>query len=77
LATFRGTWGLVYWLYDGTEHPVSEPRYTLSFAGQHFAIRRGGTVSEEGALEDLDPGQTPKAFTYAPTTLEGAPVHLR
>jgi uncharacterized protein (TIGR03067 family) len=77
LGKFQGTWVLVYWLHNGEEHGVTEAKITLSCAGHHFVIRQGEAVIEEGEIEGLDPGQTPKAWTYAPTTVGGEPVQTR
>jgi uncharacterized protein (TIGR03067 family) len=76
-AKFQGTWVLVYWLYNGGERSTTEARITFSFTGAHFVIHRGDAVIEEGEIEDLDPDRTPKAFTYAPTTINGEPFRTK
>ena len=77
MAKLRGSWRLVYWLYDGKEPPESAGEIVLSVAAEEFAIRTGSVVTEGGALEGLDSGRSPKAFDYAPTIVEGRPVRLR
>jgi uncharacterized protein (TIGR03067 family) len=76
-AKFQGTWVLVYWLYNGEERPTTEARITFTFTGAHFVIHRGDAVIETGEIEGLDPDQTPKAFTYAPTTVNGEPFRTK
>jgi uncharacterized protein (TIGR03067 family) len=77
LAKFQGAWMLVYWLFNGKERPAREQKIIWSFVGEKFTIRAGETVIEKGALEGLDPEQSPKTFVYAPTEVEGRPFQLK
>jgi uncharacterized protein (TIGR03067 family) len=77
LKNFQGSWMLVYWLYNGKEPPHAEGKIILSFVGQAFTIQADEAVTERGEFERLDPGQSPKAFAYVPTELEGRPFQLK
>ncbi len=68
---------LVYWRYNGTEPPESGKEIILSLAAEKFTIRIGGAVTEEGVFEGLDPDESPKAFDYAPTQVDGRPVQWK
>jgi uncharacterized protein (TIGR03067 family) len=76
LDRLRGSWELVFWLFNGKEQPEPQGRPVMSFAGERFTITIGGAVTEEGVVE-LDPAQSPKAFDYEQTKVEGRPVRVR
>jgi uncharacterized protein (TIGR03067 family) len=77
LEKLRGSWELVYWLYNGREQSLAEGRPVMSFADEKFTIRVKESVIEKGVIEGLAPNRTPKPYEYAPTEVNGRPATLR
>jgi uncharacterized protein (TIGR03067 family) len=76
LEKLKGSWVLVYWVFDGQERSVAE-RYVMTFDAENFTILRGATLIERGRVEGLDPERRPKSYDYVPTETGGRPVSVK
>jgi uncharacterized protein (TIGR03067 family) len=76
LEKLRGSWLLVYWLFNGEERPVAG-RYVMTFEGERFTISHRGGLIERGRIEGLHPDKRPKPYEYAPAEVNGVPRTIR
>jgi len=76
LEQLRGSWLLVYWLFDGEERSVAG-RYVLTFEDESFTIGHRGAVIERGRIEGLHPDKHPKPYEHVPTEVNGGSRTLK
>jgi len=76
LDKLRGSWLLVYWLFDGEERSVAG-RYVMTFEDERFTIGHRGAVIERGRIEGLHPDKHPKPYEYVPTEVNGGSQTLK
>jgi uncharacterized protein (TIGR03067 family) len=76
LDKFRGSWLLVYWLYDGEERSVAG-RYVMTFEDEKFTISHRGALIERGRIEGLHPDKHPKPYEYVAAEVNGVPQRIK
>lgn len=76
LEKLKGSWLLVYWVFDGHERSVAD-RFVMTFDADTFTISQGGPLIERGRVEGLAPQRHPRPYEYVPTEVHGRPVSMK